>query len=125
MLYLFSPCHGRHFRSRTLDLFFHVLALAELYPLSLHDALPISRVTPHAPTSPSPTPAATRRRLSFIRSATTSPDRKSTRLNSSHRCISYAVFCLKKKNHEVQFHNRSLQRNTRCRMNDKRQRDRL
>src|SRR5437879_7249862 len=26
------------------------------------------------------------------------PDRKSTRLNSSHRCISYAVFCLKKKN---------------------------
>src|SRR5437763_17115298 len=27
----------------------------------------------------------------------TSPDRKSTRLNSSHRCISYAVFCLKKK----------------------------
>src|SRR5437867_9798354 len=27
------------------------------------------------------------------------PDRKSTRLNSSHRTISYAVFCLKKKNH--------------------------
>src|SRR5208337_5139719 len=29
-----------------------------------------------------------------------SGDRKSTRLNSSHRCISYAVFCLKKKNTE-------------------------
>src|SRR5437762_4217382 len=29
--------------------------------------------------------------------ASLSPDRKSTRLNSSHRCISYAVFCLKKK----------------------------
>src|SRR5437762_6722675 len=29
--------------------------------------------------------------------STTAPDRKSTRLNSSHRCISYAVFCLKKK----------------------------
>src|SRR5436189_3305352 len=29
-------------------------------------------------------------------------DRKSTRLNSSHRCISYAVFCLKKKNYIVQ-----------------------
>src|SRR5437763_2225732 len=29
--------------------------------------------------------------------ATDTPDRKSTRLNSSHRCISYAVFCLKKK----------------------------
>src|SRR5437763_11280724 len=28
-------------------------------------------------------------------------DRKSTRLNSSHRCISYAVFCLKKKNNRV------------------------
>src|SRR5437762_7933735 len=31
-------------------------------------------------------------------SAPSAPDRKSTRLNSSHRCISYAVFCLKKKN---------------------------
>src|SRR5437762_10803682 len=31
------------------------------------------------------------------RSAKASTDRKSTRLNSSHRCISYAVFCLKKK----------------------------
>src|SRR5437764_9001977 len=31
-----------------------------------------------------------------------SPDRKSTRLNSSHRCISYAVFCLKKKNNTLQ-----------------------
>src|SRR5437762_9018186 len=29
------------------------------------------------------------------------PDRKSTRLNSSHRCISYAVFCLKKKNKKL------------------------
>src|SRR5437762_10396718 len=32
------------------------------------------------------------------------PDRKSTRLNSSHRCISYAVFCLKKKNKIIQVH---------------------
>src|SRR5437763_9979407 len=31
------------------------------------------------------------------RAATVGVDRKSTRLNSSHRCISYAVFCLKKK----------------------------
>src|SRR5437762_5871279 len=30
-------------------------------------------------------------------------DRKSTRLNSSHRCISYAVFCLKKKNNRMQY----------------------
>src|SRR5208337_5215701 len=32
-----------------------------------------------------------------IRAPRRHPDRKSTRLNSSHRCISYAVFCLKKK----------------------------
>src|SRR3712207_7757782 len=31
------------------------------------------------------------------------PDRKSTRLNSSHANISYAVFCLKKKNHHLHF----------------------
>src|SRR5215210_9090948 len=31
-------------------------------------------------------------------------DRKSTRLNSSHRCISYAVFCLKKKKNNPNFH---------------------
>src|SRR5437879_8589640 len=36
------------------------------------------------------------------------PDRKSTRLNSSHRCISYAVFCLKKKNKKGQRRSRSL-----------------
>src|SRR5688572_31286217 len=34
-----------------------------------------------------------------------SGDRKSTRLNSSHSQISYAVFCLKKKKHSVQLHN--------------------
>src|ERR1017187_4525957 len=33
----------------------------------------------------------------FTDGANAKPDRKSTRLNSSHRCISYAVFCLKKK----------------------------
>src|ERR1017187_10716292 len=32
------------------------------------------------------------------------PDRKSTRLNSSHRCISYAVFCLKKKKKKMITH---------------------
>src|SRR3712207_8576184 len=34
----------------------------------------------------------------------TGVDRKSTRLNSSHANISYAVFCLKKKNHQYQYH---------------------
>src|SRR5437879_11475680 len=38
-------------------------------------------------------------------------DRKSTRLNSSHRCISYAVFCLKKKNRKI--HEKSCKRHTR------------
>src|SRR5437879_8137856 len=33
----------------------------------------------------------------FVEAIVAEPDRKSTRLNSSHRCISYAVFCLKKK----------------------------
>src|SRR5207248_10638886 len=41
---------------------------------------------------------ATRRlKAGLTRAAATIPDRKSTRLNSSHRTISYAVFCLKKK----------------------------
>src|SRR5437879_9065239 len=37
--------------------------------------------------------------LCLVRKQGTKGDRKSTRLNSSHRCISYAVFCLKKKKH--------------------------
>src|SRR5436189_4399945 len=64
-------------------------ATTEIYTLSLHDALPISRRRrPSASRCGKPLPSASR----------PSPprDRKSTRLNSSHRCISYAVFCLKK-----------------------------
>src|SRR5437762_9806423 len=46
-------------------------------------------------------------RLSFHR-CSDGGDRKSTRLNSSHRCISYAVFCLKKKkNNKKQNHDRT------------------
>src|SRR5205809_7939746 len=78
--------------------FFHAPPPTDIYTLSLHDALPIfprrrrsSRrhaVRLHtAPRGPGP---AVLRRL---------PDRKSTRLNSSHGYISYAVFCLKKKNY--------------------------
>src|SRR2546429_5161773 len=44
----------------------------------------------HKATGPTPTPCA-------MTDATACPDRKSTRLNSSHGYISYAVFCLKKK----------------------------
>src|SRR5437763_7252859 len=75
-----------------LFFFFNVSATTLIYPLSLHDALPISSPPGRgAETSRSTAPYT-------IRPArTSSVDRKSTRLNSSHRCISYAVFCLKKK----------------------------
>src|SRR5437879_10787899 len=46
-----------------------------------------------------------------------SPDRKSTRLNSSHRCISYAVFCLKKKKkntHHLHVHRSDAEQHILC-----------
>src|SRR5438094_8286244 len=68
--------------------FFNDTATTEIYTLSLHDALPICRF-----------PAARIHEIGLpIDMGRFSPaDRKSTRLNSSHRTISYAVFCLKKK----------------------------
>src|SRR2546430_10031372 len=70
-----------------LFFFFNDTATTEIYTLSLHDALPISP-PPGLPVPDrarhGPAPASHR-------------DRKSTRLNSSHSQISYAVFCLKKK----------------------------
>src|SRR5690349_23933074 len=82
--------------------FFNDTATTEIYTLSLHDALPISR-PPDAPRAGArpledtarPTPRLPRCRRSWGRAARI--DRKSTRLNSSHVEISYAVFCLKKK----------------------------
>src|SRR2546422_6864956 len=101
--------------------FFNDTATTEIYPLSLHDALPISvgglqarnlgrflgdpgaragdrgRDESRRPGCPrgrarqAPPPGARPRRPARRR------DRKSTRLNSSHGYISYAVFCLKKK----------------------------
>src|SRR6266542_5783002 len=67
--------------------FFNATATTEIYTLSLHDALPIS---PRL----EPVRMATRL-LRWL--AMPGGDRKSTRLNSSHGSISYAVFCLKKK----------------------------
>src|SRR5437764_11749119 len=55
--------------------------------------------------------------LYLVNSAGRSVDRKSTRLNSSHRCISYAVFCLKKKTKSVASSCRTTNRrnvSTRC-----------
>src|SRR2546422_6072556 len=70
--------------------FFNDTATTEIYTLSLHDALPIS------PTHwPPRAVMGSGSRCRRGRRAT--EDRKSTRLNSSHGYISYAVFCLKKK----------------------------
>src|SRR5947209_18655039 len=86
---------GVEHRFRLRDFFFfNDTATTEIYTLSLHDALPICidaielRGTDH-------------RRIAGRRVhpvlAVAHGDRKSTRLNSSHANISYAVFCLKKK----------------------------
>src|SRR5690349_24429001 len=74
------------------NFFLYVTATTDIYTLSLHDALPISSCSScfvlnafsanHRGSSRRPSPRS---------------DRKSTRLNSSHVEISYAVFCLKKK----------------------------
>src|SRR2546422_3001058 len=78
--------------------FFNDTATTEIYTLSLHDALPISLVTSLSPALLC-TFACLARASPAAARAGTSPDRKSTRLNSSHGYISYAVFCLKKKKH--------------------------
>src|SRR5256885_11338963 len=99
----------------TLIFFYNEPATPEIYPLSLHDALPISRARHHG-RAPRDAHAPERAhgghggdgRLSHregrVRElarparhrARSGADRKSTRLNSSHLVISYAVFCLKK-----------------------------
>src|SRR5438874_6256645 len=76
--------------------FFNDPAPTEIYTLSLHDALPIFAGAPTACGNGRKDPNTRLRGLqSEARLFTT--DRKSTRLNSSHVEISYAVFCLKKK----------------------------
>src|SRR3712207_9268465 len=92
--------------------FFNDTATTEIYTLSLHDALPIFDLviapTPaHEGSQPAGQPGNVRRRRILldshhegcIRPRQRRRDRKSTRLNSSHANISYAVFCLKKKKH--------------------------
>src|SRR5436853_2486209 len=75
--------------------FFNDTATTEIYTLSLHDALPtFSR--PAISLSAAATSSACAR-LSSAQGPAMIEDRKSTRLNSSHLGISYAVFCLKKK----------------------------
>src|SRR5437868_8935395 len=82
--------------------FFNVPATTEIYTLSLHDALPILREL-HVLRFIPLIGAGCSWHYHKILPATSFPrsawerDRKSTRLNSSHVSISYAVFCLKKK----------------------------
>src|SRR6266498_5626544 len=77
--------------------FFNDTATTEIYTLSLHDALPIwrqARVRHHVQEPGREVVARSRPgQARGVRGG----DRKSTRLNSSHVRISYAVFCLKKK----------------------------
>src|SRR5437660_7752756 len=75
--------------------FFNDTPTTEIYTLSLHDALPIFL---QASTRPCTAPTD----LSNPSRSLPARDRKSTRLNSSHVAISYAVFCLKKKNKKNQ-----------------------
>src|SRR2546426_8987204 len=99
--------------------FFNDTATTEIYTLSLHDALPIwalelwekgvlARVSNLAPpclctSSCGLITCANGARVAV--SVVTAPrDRKSTRLNSSHLVISYAVFCLKKKKNKLDFY---------------------
>src|SRR5690349_24780932 len=92
--------------------FFNAPATTENYTLSLHDALPIYAVLYSAQLAGELEdafdrdlayctefdPAVYRERGAVTRFRDSVADRKSTRLNSSHVEISYAVFCLKKKN---------------------------
>src|SRR5205085_9664848 len=85
----------------TISFFFNDTATPDIYTLSLHDALPIYRMPAHGHR---PRPGGDPRALDHQRleadGRLAALDRKSTRLNSSHSQISYAVFCLKKKKQE-------------------------
>src|SRR5688572_32281630 len=94
-------------RNHQMVIFFYIYtATTEIYTLSLHDALPIFRYGGGIPVGGrdvDPDFAGLMR------------DRKSTRLNSSHSQISYAVFCLKKKNTTENDHAPSYKcQNTAC-----------
>src|SRR5947199_10235613 len=96
------------FSSLLSFIFLNDTATPEIYTLSLHDALPISVADGRGPDHPS-RHRVLREGVSTAQVAVTAVgvaaivwvlwylDRKSTRLNSSHLGISYAVFCLKKK----------------------------
>src|SRR5207253_8484148 len=81
----------------SLFFFFNATATTEIYTLSLHDALPICRGRLHRRARARGAARPLVRRGAPRVASGGGQDRKSTRLNSSHVAISYAVFCLKKK----------------------------
>src|SRR5256885_12709414 len=81
-----------------LFFFFNDAATTEISTLPLHDALPISTSAGGAARRYTRYTRYTPGRCAARAAADARGDRKSTRLNSSHLVISYAVFCLKKKN---------------------------
>src|SRR2546427_12954387 len=100
MLYYLHRLYSLFF----LFFFFNDTATTEIYTLSLHDALPIlderrGRVRVGGADDLEDDPALSRQPEApgVERGVERERDRKSTRLNSSHSQISYAVFCLKKK----------------------------
>src|SRR5258707_11822813 len=84
--------------------FFNDTATTEIYTLSLHDALPILTAEWNAGIVLNDGGAVGEQKIAHR--GEIAGDRKSTRLNSSHANISYAVFCLKKKKKNLsEFHN--------------------
>src|SRR5689334_22962887 len=112
MYYILSLVHIYH-----SIFFFNDTATTEIYTLSLHDALPISagcaistqqevqmgteyaqQINAQLPIVKDPEVV---RYINVLGDSIAKLDRKSTRLNSSHSSISYAVFCLKKKKKHI------------------------
>src|SRR5437867_11815351 len=102
----------------SISVFFTDTSPTVLYTLSLHDALPICLVDPTVRAARRRGAVGAARRLAPVGGSVAGAgsgaargghgrdrraDRKSTRLNSSHRTISYAVFCLKKKKKTIHF----------------------
>src|SRR5438552_11731404 len=83
-----------------LPFFFNTPATTQIYTLSLHDALPIYDSRLRQRVGDVVRPPLRRADVADVHDVpAVTTDRKSTRLNSSHQIISYAVFCLKKKTH--------------------------
>src|SRR2546426_12119423 len=96
LTFLFICLTSLHFFS--FFFFFNDTATTEIYTLSLHDALPICVLAREGLEAAE----FLEGRRRGLRETELAADRKSTRLNSSHLVISYAVFCLKKKKKEGQ-----------------------